>query len=147
MTDVALKRYANFFEQLGPDNLHQFSEFFTEDIHFVDPFNDIHGLKKLEKIFQHMYANLDDAKFTVTHVAMSDATMGNDLQPRGLLRWELHSTRNSKPFEITGMSEVAFASDGRVNVHIDHWDSAQQFYARLPVIGWLLGLIRSKLTV
>ncbi len=142
MTDVALKRYTEFFEQLSPDHLHRLSGVMADDIHFVDPFNDVRGLEKVAKIFRHMFDQLDNPKFTVTHAAMSDGP-----QPGGLIRWELHSTRKGRPWNITGMSEVGFAADGRVNRHIDHWDSAQQFYARLPVIGWLLRTIRSKLAV
>jgi hypothetical protein len=31
--------------------------------------------------------------------------------------------------------------------HIDHWDSGEQFYRRLPVLGWLIGLVRKRLSL
>ncbi len=142
MTDDALKRYAEFYQQVSPNNLHRLSDVMTDDIHFVDPFNDIRGLEKMEMVFRDMFDHLDDAKFTVTHTAMSDGA-----EPMGLLRWTLHSTLKGRPLNIVGMSEIGFAADGRINLHIDHWDSAQQFYARLPVIGWLLRMIRWQLEV
>jgi steroid delta-isomerase len=46
---------------------------------------------------------------------------------------------------ITGMSEIHFAPDGRISEHIDHWDSGGQFYERIPVLGWLIRLVRKRL--
>ena len=142
MHDSRLQRYATFFEELSADNLAQLSNVMTEDIHFVDPFNDVHGLPKVEKIFQHMFDNLGSPEFTVTHAGMADGD-----ESLGFLRWELNSLLRGKPYRIVGMSEVGFANDGRVNLHVDHWDAAQQFYERLPFFGGVLRMIRSRLTV
>jgi steroid delta-isomerase len=142
MQDDSLQRYTAFFESLRPDNLEQLSSIMTDDIHFVDPFNDVRGLEAVIKIFRHMFSSLEDPRFTVTHAAMSGGQ-----QPRGLIRWDLNSALKGKPYHIVGMSEIGFAADGRACLHIDHWDAAAQFYARLPVVGWLLRTIRSRLQV
>ena len=142
MSDSHLQRYTDFFEQLNPDNIDQLALVMTEDVHFVDPFNDVSGLVSVEKIFQHMFHSLQDPRFTVTHAAMSA-----DSEKFGLIRWELHSLLAGKPYNIVGMSEIIFAADGRVSSHIDHWDAAQQFYERLPVIGWILKTIRARLSI
>jgi steroid delta-isomerase len=142
MSDTSLQRYAAFFEQLNVDSLSQLASVMTEDVHFVDPFNDVHGIESVEKIFRHMFSSLQNSKFKVTHAALTGGS-----QPNGLIRWELSSFLNGKPYNIIGMSELGFAADGRVNSHIDHWDAAQQFYERLPIIGWLLRTIRARLAV
>ena len=142
-----LQRYTDFFEQLNADNLGQIASVMTGDVHFVDPFNDVHGVKSVEKIFQHMFTTLQDSKFKVTHAALADTPKADASRPCGLIRWELSSLLNGKPYTITGMSEVSFEADGRVSSHIDHWDAAQQFYERLPIIGWLLKTIRARLAV
>ena len=54
MTDEKLQRYAEFFEQLTAENLSGLSGVMTEDIHFIDPFNDVRGIVPVEKIFRHM---------------------------------------------------------------------------------------------
>ena len=142
MPEADLQRYTEFFEQLSPDSLNQLDNVMTEDIHFVDPFNDVTGLEQVEKIFRHMFRVLNSPKFTVTHSAMAD---GPGL--RGLIRWELNSVLKGQPYDIVGMSEICFADDGRVKSHIDHWDAAKQFYERLPIVGWLLRMIRSRMAV
>ncbi len=142
MTEEYLQRYIKFFEELSVDRLTELNRVMSEDIHFVDPFNNVRGLASVQKIFQHMYSNLDDAGFTVTHAAITEGTA-----PRGLIRWELKALLKGRPYSIVGMSEVAFDSDGRVSEHIDHWDAASQFYESLPAIGWLLRTIRARLSV
>ncbi|MCP4002210.1 MAG: nuclear transport factor 2 family protein [Gammaproteobacteria bacterium] len=137
-----LKRYTDFFEQLNADNLGQITSVMTEDVHFVDPFNDVNGIESVEKIFKHMFSTLQNPKFKVTHAALD-----NDSHACGLISWELRSTLHGKPYKIIGMSEVSFAADGRVKAHIDHWDAARQFYEKLPIIGWLLKTIRVRLSV
>ena len=53
-----------------------------------------------------------------------------------------HDWSSAIPFFIsvrfTGMSEVQFNDAGLVTAHFDHWDSAHQLLAKLPVIGWLV---------
>ena len=142
MSDSDLQSYTDFFEKLSPETLGQLSVVMTEDVHFVDPFNDVCGLESVEKIFVHMFASLEHPSFKVRHAAMSSGP-----SPRGLILWELSSGFNGKPYNIAGMSEVAFSADGRVCAHIDYWDAGQQFYERIPVIGWLLRTIRARIAV
>lgn len=145
MIDPDLQRYIDFFERLEPERLERLQEVMTEDVHFVDPFNDVTGLEKVRLIFEHMFRNLDVPQFSVTHAA----SVG-DTRRSGLLRWELSATAKfgrRQVFRISGMSEVHLADDGRVREHIDHWDAGQQFYERIPVLGWLLRRVRSSLKV
>ena len=142
MTDSRLQVYTDFFSQLSPGTLGQLAEVMTEDVHFVDPFNDIHGLEAVERIFLHMFDSLQNPVFKVRHAAMSTGH-----ERRGLISWEMTSLLNGKPYNIAGMSEVSFAADGRVCAHIDYWDAGQQFYERIPVIGSILKIIRARLAV
>ena len=55
MSDKNLQSYMDYFEQLSMDNLDQLDRVMTEDVHFVDPFNDVQGLESVRKIFVHMF--------------------------------------------------------------------------------------------
>ena len=33
---------------------------------------------------------------------------------------------------------VTFAANGKVTLHRDYWDAAEELYARLPVLKWLM---------
>ena len=150
MIEPDLQRYIDFFEDLREDRLDRLSDVMTDDVHFVDPFNDVTGLDKVRLIFKHMFRHLESPKFTVTHAASVPGS-----GPAGLLRWELSAIPKTgakrgngrEPLRITGMSEVHLAADGRIHEHIDHWDAGRQFYERIPLLGWLLRRVRAPLKV
>ena len=50
----------------------------------------------------------------------------------------------SQPVVVGQM--LGFAEDGRVCEHLDHWDSATNFYMRLPIIGSLLSFVRQRIS-
>ena len=146
MIEPDLQRYIDFFEDLREDRLARLSDVLPDDVHFVDPFNDVIGLDKVRLIFKHMFRHLESPKFNVTH-ASSVPGSGR----AGMLRWEFSAIpkrgRGREPMRITGMSEVHLAADGRIHEHIDHWDAGRQFYERIPLLGWLLKRIRAPLKV
>ena len=49
------------------------------------------------------------------------------------------------PWHVDGVTELHFAADGRVDSHLDYWDSGSQFYAHLPVLGWVVRKVRQRL--
>ena len=59
-------RIITFFETLSPDQLAQLPAFYTHQASFKDPFNEVHGLRAIGKIFSHMYVALDRPRFVVT---------------------------------------------------------------------------------
>ena len=140
MTDAepvaGLDAYIAAFEGLAPDRLDTLREVCSEDVRFVDPFNDVEGIAAFISVFRHMYQTLDDAVFEVT-----DRATGSDAS---YIRWTLSARRKggSERFTITGMSEIHFDGSGRATLHVDHWDPAAQLYDRLPVLGWVLRRLR-----
>ena len=142
MSREGLAEYVSFYEAMTPDSIGHFSAVMTEDACFKDPFNDVQGLDKIEAIFVHMFSSLTEVRFRVRHAAIA----AHD-ENCALLSWQLTSKMNGKSWDVSGMSEIRFASDGRVSHHIDYWDAAQQFYERLPIVGSLLRVIRKRLQV
>lgn len=135
---VGAARYVAFFESLTPEAVDRLPEVATEDIHFVDPFNDVVGMAALKRVFLGMYKDLDDPRFRVTHRAFDGDVC--------FLRWEFTGRvrRLKRDWPIVGMTELRFADDGRVREHIDHWDAGRQFHERLPGIGALVRWVRRR---
>ena len=50
-----------------------------------------------------------------------------------------------KPWKVEGLTEVKFGEDGRVSLHIEHWDAARQLYEHFPLIGPLLRHLRRRI--
>jgi len=138
---AAARRWGAFFESLTPESLTEIETLCRPDVRFKDPFNDVTGTANLRRIFDHMFETTVNPRFTVIDTAVSGRT--------AYLRWRFDFTPKGRsgPWTIDGMSEVTFDEAGLVAAHIDHWDSGEQFYARLPILGTLVRLVRRKLSV
>ena len=45
---------------------------------------------------------------------------------------------------IHGASHLRFGTDGRVQMHRDYWDAAEELYEKLPVIGTLMRWLKRR---
>ena len=139
---AAVEAWIAFFETLTPESLEtRLGELAAPDIRFRDPFNDVRGVEALRAIFRHMFATTEGSRFTVQDRALSGRV--------AYLRWvyTFRPKGSATPWRIEGMSEVHIAEDGRIAAHLDHWDSGTDFYAKLPVIGWIIRRIRRMMGV
>ena len=134
-----LDAYLAAFDAMAPDRLDVFDAVCDPDVRFVDPFNDVRGLARFKDVFRHMYASLENPRFTVRDSAVGEKA--------GYIRWHFEFAVKGRGMTIDGMSEVGFGPDGRVIAHIDHWDAGGQVYAKVPVIGALVRWVKNKLAV
>lgn len=128
----------NFFETLTPQSLERLGDFYAPDARFKDPFNDVQGVAAIRRIFEHMYRQVDAPRFVVT-----DRLVEGD---RAMLVWNFHFVRGGQPQVIRGATHLRFGEDGRVLVHRDYWDAAEELYMTLPGIGWLMRRLRGLLS-
>jgi len=134
------RAYAAAFEALRPETLADLGRFFAADARFRDPFNDVTGPTRILAVFDHMFRTLDDPRFVILDLAVSDGA--------AFLKWRMtfRPKGNPETWTIDGMSDVSFAPDGRVSAHIDHWDAAGQLYEKIAGLGWLLRQVRRRVS-
>jgi len=135
----AHQRYRRFLETLTAERLDQLVEIVDTDVRFVDPFNDVRGVEEMARVFQHMFDTISDVQFSVRHMS-SDG-------PTCLMDWHFKGRLRGSKWAVDGASVIQFGKNSRVVSHVDYWDAAQNFYERLPFIGWLLGLIRRRIAI
>ncbi len=135
---MRLDDLVGFFETLTPQSLARFPEFYAADAWFKDPFNEVHGVDAIRRIFEHMFRQVENPRFVVTErLAQAD---------RAMLVWEFHFVRQGTPQLIRGASHLHFDVAGRVAVHRDYWDAAEELYMTLPIVGWLMRRLRRALS-
>lgn len=132
--------YAHFFDSLQAERLHELGGLVSEQVHFVDPFNDVKGRDQLERVFAKMFEDVEQPEFTILDVMWS-----SDLC---FLRWDFTCRQKwLGDWRIRGMSELHFDDDGRISAHYDYWDSGRAFYAKLPVIGPMVRFLMRRISV
>ncbi len=137
-SEAAAQRLKAFYEQLSPAHLSDLGQYYAPQAHFRDPFNDVRGLPAIAHIFAHMFETLEQPRFTVTH----SLVQGN----RAFLNWEFRfAMRRWRPNVvqcIEGVTWLHFDAQGRVLLHRDYWDAAQELYETLPLLGGLMRWLR-----
>ena len=128
----------HFYETLTPERVEDFGIHYAEDAYFKDPFNEVNRLEDIRAIFARMFRQVTDPRFVVSE-KIGDA--------RGLfLVWELFfrmkSWRPQQLQVIRGVSHLRFGDDGKVTYHRDYWDTGEEFYAKLPLIGSAVRFLR-----
>jgi hypothetical protein len=135
---MAAENVARFYENLTPLLLGKIDTVYAGNAHFKDPFNDVTGLEAITRIFEHMFETVESPRFVVTSIIAEGR--------QAMLAWDFHLRLRGGPVVIRGVSHLCFDDAGRVEVHRDYWDAAEELYARLPVVGALMRLLRRKLS-
>ena len=137
--DPRVQRIIDFYEGLAPDNLARLGQVYAAQARFKDPFNEVQGLSAIAHIFSHMFATLAAPRFAV----ITAVAGGDDL----FLTWDFRFRRRGSGAVlmcIHGASHLRLDPDGRVVLHRDYWDAAEELYEKLPLIGALMRWLKRR---
>jgi steroid Delta-isomerase len=136
--DAALERLCAFYETLSPQSLAQLGALYAPQAWFKDPFNEVVGVPAIERIFRHMFDQVEAPRFVVT-TRLRDGD-------QAMLGWEFGFGPAARRITVRGVSHLLLDAQGRVLRHRDYWDAAEELYARLPLIGVLMRWLRRRLS-
>ena len=138
--NYAVDRIADTFQALTPAGVETLGAIYTPNARFKDPFNDVQGLAEIQRVFRHMYASLDNPRFVVTGRIVQDAQC--------FLTWEFHfafkNFQQGRAQRILGGSHLVLDGEGRITLHRDYWDAAEELYEKLPVVGGLMRWLKRR---
>ena len=139
--DLRLQRVIDFYEGLAPADLARLGEVYAVQARFKDPFNEVQGLPAIARIFEHMLGTLVAPRFAVLTVVAT----GCD----AFMTWDFSFSRRGAGADaglmcIHGASHLRFDLDGRVAMHRDYWDTAEELYEKLPLIGALMRWLKRR---
>ena len=142
MTDAkALTRIVAFFENIVPGDVTRIGEIYATDAYFRDPFNEVHGVAAIARVYAHMFEQLDECRFVITETVADGEG--------ALIIWDFtFRSRDWRPRQlqvIHGASHIKLTANGKIVYHRDYWDAAEELYAKLPLIGALLRFLRRRL--
>lgn len=131
-----------FFESVSPATLSRIGDLYAADARFKDPFNEVHGVPAIEQIFRHMFTQVEGARFVVSErIVQGDAAM---------LAWRfefgVRLGKTVRPQVVHGVTHFKFGADGKVQLHRDYWDTGEELYMKVPLLGGLLRALRRRLS-
>jgi steroid Delta-isomerase len=142
---MRLDELIDFYQTLTPESVARFPEFYADNAWFKDPFNEVRGLPAIQRIFTHMFSQVAEPRFVITERVGAGGTA-----PEGvMLVWEfccrVRRWGREEAMMMRGVSHLKFDSAGKVVFHRDYWDTAEELYMKLPVLGGLMRGLRRAL--
>ena len=138
--NTAVDRIVVAFETLTPASVAALDAIYAPDARFKDPHHEVQGLDAILPIYRNMFVQLDNPRFVIT----ARIEQGQQC----FLTWEFHfafkSYHRGQPQCVRGGSHLLLDAQGRIAVHRDYWDAAEELYEKLPFIGGLMRWLKRR---
>lgn len=131
-------RVLGWFETLTPATLADIHTIYCREARFRDPFNNIAGLTDITRVYQHMFDTLQSPRFSITQTVVRDE--------QAFVTWDFNFGIRGKAMQIQGCTHFVLNAQGLITLHRDYWDTAEELYEKLPVLGSLMRWLKRKFT-
>ncbi len=138
---MVIDHLVDFFESISPQTVARIGDLYAADARFKDPFNNVQGVPAIEHIFRHMFTQVESPRFVVNErIVQHDNAM---------LVWTftfgMRVGKTVRPQLVHGVTHFKFDAKGKVSLHRDYWDTGEELYMKLPILGWLLRVFNRRL--
>ena len=116
------------------------ADLYTADAQFKDPFNEVQGLAAVQQVYRHMYVSLESPHFIVTNRIVD----GHQCFLAWEFKFKFRNFHKGVQQTVVGGSHLVLADDGRIKLHRDYWDAAEELYEKLPVVGGLMRWLKKR---
>lgn len=129
------------FNTLNKNNVSEVvDEFYHPELEFSDPIVKVKGREAMKKYYANMYKNVKEVRFDFSEfVTMNDTVVGV-----WVMTLKTDSLNGGEPFQVEGNSLIRF-KDGKAIYHRDYFDVGAMIYEKIPVVGWMVRKVKSKL--
>jgi steroid Delta-isomerase len=132
-----LSALAAWYESLTAESLAKIGEHYAANAWFKDPFNEASGLEAIKRVFAHMFATLRAPRFRITG-RIADVS-------GAVLLWEFRFGAGGREYEVHGATHLKWNGRAKIVYHRDYWDTAEELYAKVPLLGGVVRLLRRRL--
>lgn len=133
-----METFLQMYQNLNRDNLDTLASVYRQDVHFIDPAHEIHGLDQLTTYFTALYAHIDSISFSFGAPMVEAGS--------GYVSWEMtfrHSRlAGGKPVTVSGVTHLRFDEQKRVYYHRDYFDLGAMIYEHVPLLGRLVSTLK-----
>ncbi len=104
--------------------------YYAEDIHFVDPVQEIHGIEEFRAMVERLARRTKDAHMKVLYVLLNGNT--------AFVEWVLTiNFRNTRKVPMYGLSRLILNDEGKIVDQHDLYDLWGAIWTNIPLIGKL----------
>jgi len=135
--NTIVEKFKSLYNELNASNISLVETLYDDNVTFIDPFHEIHGLTKLSNYFAELYKNVQDCEFEFgeTYSKTSSA----------LIVWNMkfrHRSLSKDIIEVPGSTQIRF--DEKIYFHRDYFDAGKMVYENIPVVGSVIKYIKRQ---
>lgn len=139
----ALARFTGFFSHLTVEAVEtRLRDTYAEDVYFSDTLKTVRGLDNLVAYMRDSAEATEDVRVEIQETTR---TAAGDYLVRWKMMIRFKKFAKGRENWSVGMSHLRFDGDGRVVYHQDYWDSAGGMFEHVPLLGWGINAIKSRL--
>ena len=136
-----IKSFTAFYTDLESMKVEDLSSIYSDDVTFIDPIDEHHGINAVENYFSRLLQNAKYCQFVIHSAESADAE-------RFVVEWTMSytSTRLNKgePISVDGLTLLEVHND-RITRHRDYYDMGQMIYEHIPIFGGLIKRIKRNI--
>ncbi len=139
---AALARFSDLFSVFTPEAMREkVRAVYAEDVYFYDTLKEVRGVDALEAYLVESAEALEAGRVEVRDVAQSQ---GN-YYVRWVMELQFKKMRRGRMTRSVGISHLRFNAAGKIVYHRDYWDAAGGLFEHIPVVGWMIRVIKGRL--
>ncbi len=136
----ALSQFIDLYRRdLAGVDMSIIADVYSNDIEFVDPAHNIHGINALINYFNGMMADLSFCQFDIREI--------HELEGSATLCWAMTiahpKLKGGKKITVDGMTLVRF--DKKIDFHRDYFDLGAMLYEHIPLLGGMVRYLKRGL--
>lgn len=134
-----VETFKSVFNRLTRTNLEILDELYDPAIVFRDPLHQLQGLPVLRRYFQQQYDGVISCRFVFEDTIVQSQSAA--------LTWTMHVKHRrfgkGQVMPLSGASHIRFRE--KVVYHCDYFDLGAFIYERLPLVGPIVRLVKSRI--
>lgn len=119
----------DWYQNLNADSVHKIHQYYAENTYFKDPFHEFSSLNPLLNLYKDMFKKLKKPRFLITKEFFNEDTC------ELVLFWDFTFLAFGKTVLIAGNTLFKFNHEGKINYHLDYWDSVSELWIKTPILG------------
>ena len=132
------------YRQFDMTLVEKLGQLYADDLVFIDPLHEIHGINNLTDYFSKMIQGITYCRFEF-HRWLGQTSGGANSE--AVLFWTMHYSHpqlaGGGPLQLEGNSHIRIAD--KIVYHRDYFDAGAMLYERLPVLGWAIKKIKQRM--
>lgn len=137
---TSFDKLADWYTHLTPETLAHIGQYYASNARFKDPFNEVQGIAAIRGVFEHMFATTEQPRFVIRD-RLADGE-------QAFVTWDfkfgVRVAGRTHRLSVHGATRFVFDAHGKVLMHRDYWDAAEELWQQLPVLGGATRWLRRR---